>query len=307
MQRYVLIVIVLCSTLILYAQRPNSIQWSYVERYAPLAIQEMNHSGIPASITLAQGILESASGRSYLAVEGNNHFGIKCGNDWRGPSLRRTDDAPNECFRAYNSVEESYRDHSKILTKRQRYAFLFSYDRTDYKAWAHGLKKAGYATNPNYAYSLIGLIEAYRLYEYDGLTKHKDDYYHEAKIPAIDKQSLLGGYYQIHKTNRSYYIVAVGGETLKSLAKQLKISARKLSKYNELPRIHQLKQGEIIYLSKKQVRGDKSMRGKPYVVQAGDSMHSIAQRYAIRLKSLYKLNGLSPEDTIAEGDLIWLW
>lgn len=282
-----------------YAQRPNSLYWAYIEQYAPLAVKEMKHSGVPASITLAQGLLESGAGRSYLATEGKNHFGIKCGGDWRGPSLRRTDDAPNECFRAYASVEDSYRDHSNFLRTRQRYAFLFNYAPTDYKAWAHGLKQAGYATNPQYAYSLIGLIEAYRLFEYD-VDKHRDKGH---TLPVSSSQEA----YAVSKVNDTYYIIARGGETFKSLSKVLGVSTRKLVKYNELPRHYVFRAGEVVMMSKKQKRGHEGLAGQPYRVQEGDTMHSIAQRYAIRLKSLYQLNGLSSEYRISVGDLLWLY
>lgn len=291
-----------CSVGNIYAQRSNSVQWAYIEKYAALAQKEMKHSGVPASITLAQGLLESGAGRSYLAVQGNNHFGIKCGNDWRGPSLRRTDDAPNECFRAYRSVEESYRDHSDFLAKRQRYAFLFHYDRTDYIAWAHGLKKAGYATNPKYAYSLIGLIEAYRLYEYD--TKQAKS--KSTSKQHIERDAMLGGRYLVSMANSTYYVIAQGGETCEALSAIVHVSANKLAAYNELPRDHRFTPGEIVYLQKKQKRGHESLGAEPHVVQEGESLHSISQRYAVQLKALYRLNQLLDSYSPKVGDLIWL-
>jgi len=140
--------------------------WNYILQYRDIAISEMNRAGIPASITLAQGLLESGIGESRLAVEGNNHFGIKC-HDWKGPSVNHTDDAPNECFRKYNNAYESYLDHSDFLTGRKRYQVLFTYDREDYKRWAKGLKRCGYATNPKYADLLIQKIELYYLHIFD--------------------------------------------------------------------------------------------------------------------------------------------
>ena len=127
----------------------------------------MYRTGVPASITLAQGIIESRSGQSALAVDGNNHFGIKCHNSWQGRTMLADDDRKNECFRAYDSAEESFRDHSDFLRYRDRYKFLFDYELTDYKSWAYGLKKAGYATDPSYPTKLIGVIERYQLYRYD--------------------------------------------------------------------------------------------------------------------------------------------
>lgn len=146
-------------------------QWAndeqYIQRFAPYAVEEMEKYNIPASITLAQGLLETGGGQSRLAQEGNNHFGIKCKEDWTGRTMRHTDDAPNECFRVYDDPRESYEDHSKFLAYRKYYVNLFKLDPKDYRAWAHGLKKAGYATNPRYAYILIDRIEKYKLYEFD--------------------------------------------------------------------------------------------------------------------------------------------
>lgn len=152
------------------AQKPTGSKFTaedYIRMYEKLAIRQMKKHGIPASITLAQGILESANGNSDLARNANNHFGIKCTTDWGGKSYYKDDDEPNSCFRKYPNVESSYEDHSDFL-KRKRYAALFSLKRTDYKGWAHGLKKAGYATNPKYPELLINLIERYSLYKYDG-------------------------------------------------------------------------------------------------------------------------------------------
>ncbi|MBM3432521.1 MAG: hypothetical protein FJX92_05915 [Bacteroidetes bacterium] len=139
----------------------------YLDRYHVLAVDEMRRSGVPASITLAQGICESAAGSSRLALEGNNHFGIKCKKEWTGPTITHTDDFPNECFRKYASAEESYRDHSEFLRTRPHYAFLFTLDPLDYKGWAYGLKRAGYATSPTYPESLLRVIELYQLHQYD--------------------------------------------------------------------------------------------------------------------------------------------
>ncbi|WP_206105958.1 glucosaminidase domain-containing protein [Olivibacter sp. XZL3] len=153
----------------------------YISRYKAIAIQEMNTYGIPASITLAQGLLESANGNSTLAQEANNHFGIKCTSDWKGASFFKDDDAINDCFRVYRSPEDSFRDHSEFLL-RKRYAALFELDKDDYTGWAHGLKKAGYATNPRYAELLIDLIERYGLYEYDRGEKAPEKIHREERV-----------------------------------------------------------------------------------------------------------------------------
>lgn len=165
-------VIIFISLLLLQlaAAAQGTPQERYIQKWAPTAVREMYRSGVPASITLAQGILESRYGLSSLATEGNNHFGIKCHKDWKGKSMRYDDDAKGECFRVYDSAEESFQDHSDFLRYRDRYKFLFDLKTTDYKGWAYGLKKAGYATDPNYPAKLIKYIEDYRLYEYDTMT-----------------------------------------------------------------------------------------------------------------------------------------
>ena len=170
-------VIIFISLLLLQlaAAAQGTPQERYIQKWAPTAVREMYRSGVPASITLAQGILESRYGLSSLATEGNNHFGIKCHKDWKGKSMRYDDDAKGECFRVYDSAEESFQDHSDFLRYRDRYKFLFDLKTTDYKGWAYGLKKAGYATDPNYPAKLIKYIEDYRLYEYDTMTTEDSD------------------------------------------------------------------------------------------------------------------------------------
>lgn len=168
MKNHILFNLLLFVSLSLSAQiKVNQTTQNYIDQYQNIAIKEMEKFGIPASITMAQGILESGSGKSELSISSNNHFGIKCHKSWSGEKVYHDDDAKQECFRKYNTVEESYEDHSLFLKNGQRYAFLFKLSRTDYKGWAHGLKKAGYATNPQYAYRLIDLIEAYDLHKLD--------------------------------------------------------------------------------------------------------------------------------------------
>lgn len=185
----------------------------YVLQYAPLAQQEMKKFGIPASITLAQGLLESQAGMGKLAVKSNNHFGIKCHKGWRGPSVSHDDDAKGECFRKYKKVEQSYRDHSVFLRNRSRYSDLFKMKKTDYVSWAHGLKKAGYATDPTYAYKLISLIERYKLWQFDG-SKNPID---------IPKKPKRKGIYAVQQ-----------GDTLYSISKKFDLSVEKLMKLNAL-------------------------------------------------------------------------
>ncbi len=260
----------------------------YIAQYKDMAIEQMQRYGIPASITLAQGLLESGAGRSELATKANNHFGIKCGGDWRGKYMLKDDDARNEKFRVYRSAAESYEDHSRFLSGRERYASLFKLSITDYKGWAHGLKRAGYATNPRYAHNLIDIIERYNLDRYD-------------RKPG-KRSAAEGVKHEVRMCNDNYYIIARRGDTFKSLSKEMGVRARKLRKYNEVGRSYVPEEGDIVYLEKKRKRADRSLRGKVHVVENGESIHKIAQKYGIRMQTLYKKNRL-PEDYSAKvGD-----
>ncbi len=281
--------------------RRNTLYQQYINQYKDLAIQQMLRYRIPASITLAQGLLESGAGRSDLAIKGNNHFGIKC-HDWTGATTYHDDDLRQECFRAYNTVLESYEDHSRFLSTKPRYRKLFSLSQTDYRGWAHGLKAAGYATNPQYAYKLINIIELYGLDQYDR-AKTYDRYiarHSGTERISPDNPTLHPIYY----FNKNYYIYAREGETFKKLSKEIGISARKLAKYNERDKRETLHKGDIIYLKKKQKRAPKEFKHRPHVVKAGDSMYLIAQKYGMRLESLYKKNGLGPDYQIRVGDTL---
>jgi LysM repeat protein len=270
----------------LQAQRRNSRYTDYIHKYAPLAVEQMKLHQIPASITLAQGLLESAAGMSALARKSNNHFGIKCHSDWRGKRVRYTDDAPNECFRAYDKVYDSYEDHSRFLKRGPRYAFLFKLKVTDYKGWARGLKKAGYATDPSYANRLITIIEDYELYKYDAQALSKRE---TRKLEReLKKKPWLAAPHKVFLSNGLAYVVARNGDTFENLGKEFDISWRKLVKYNDLHKDYTLEEGDIIYLKKKMKKALKPYRS--YVVRDGDSMHSISQKYGIRLKYLYKMN-----------------
>ena len=281
--------------------RWNSVYQEYIDQYKDLAIEEMLRYNIPASITLAQGIFESGAGRSELSVKGNNHFGIKC-HGWTGRSVYHDDDARNECFRAYDNVLQSYEDHSKFLRYNVRYNSLFTLQRTDYRGWAQGLKACGYATNPRYADKLIELIELYKLYELDKATSY-DKFM--AKRGGYDKPVSQGmSLHPIKIYNKNYYIIARAGDTFKGIGEEIDISYRKIAKYNERDKNDVLHAGEIIYLKKKQKKADKVYKNRPHIVKAGESMYSIAQRYGIRLKSLYKKNHLSPDYQARVGDTL---
>ncbi|WP_298451656.1 glucosaminidase domain-containing protein [uncultured Prevotella sp.] len=301
MRRWYLVVLCLILSVSLNAQMKwNSKYQAYIDKYKDLAISEMLKYNIPASITLAQGLLESGAGTSELTRKGNNHFGIKC-HDWLGATTYHDDDEEQECFRAYRDAYESYEDHSKFLARQPRYKRLFSLKRTDYKGWAHGLKSCGYATNPNYAKKLIGIIELYKLHQFDNAKKFDKFMVERSEVKNISPDIKL---HPIHIYNKNYYLNARQGDTFKSIAKEVGISYRKLAKYNERDKNDKLIAGEIIYLKKKQKKADKVYKNRPHRVKTGESMYSIAQYYGIRLSSLYKMNKLSPEYNIKVGDYL---
>lgn len=276
-------------------QKWNQRYQTYIDQYRDMAIEQMLRNKIPASITLAQGILESGAGNSELVKKGNNHFGIKC-HGWTGRTVHKDDDAKQECFRAYKNAQESYEDHSKFLTKNKRYSQLFSLSITDYKGWAHGLKACGYATNPNYAPMLINLIELYKLYEYDRAKSYD-------KFMAQNSGHRQDGFlHPIHIYNKNYFLQARKGDTFKSIGKEIGISGKKIAKYNERDYNSPLVENEMIWLKKKQKKAEASYKKRPHRVKAGESMYSIAQYYGIRLKSLYKMNKLSPDYELRIGD-----
>ncbi len=272
----------------------------YIETYKDIAIKKQQEYKIPASITLAQGILESGSGNSKLAQKANNHFGIKCHKGWTGKTFRMDDDAKNECFRKYKKAEDSYRDHSLFLTQRGRYSFLFEYKTTDYKKWAHGLKKAGYATNPKYPQLLIRIIEKYNLQQYDTEVPSKKS--NDSKkikgaasnigIADFEKAEVWpSSGRQIYKNNRKNLIIIEKGDTFYGLAEEFEMYQWQFRKYNDLDKNHVLKIGEVIYLQKKRRKADR--KHKAYVVKQGDSMWKISQMYGVRLSRLYKMNNMT--------------
>lgn len=285
------------------AQRRNSRYNEYIKQYSSLAVDQMNRYKIPASITLAQGLLESGAGQSVLARKSNNHFGIKCHNTWRGRKVYHDDDARDECFRAYRKVEESYEDHSKFLTQGARYAFLFKLKITDYKGWARGLKKAGYATDPSYANRLITIIEDYDLYKYDTKGMSKREARRWAK--ELKKKPWLANPHQVYLANGLAYVMARDGDTFRLLGGEFDISWKKLVDYNDLHKEYTIEAGDIIYLKKKNKKAQK-----PYtvhIVRDGESMHSISQKYGIRLKNLYKMNRKDADEYVPEvGDRLRL-
>ena len=283
------------------AQRRSKAYEDYIRKYRKIAVDEMKRYHVPASITLAQGLLESGAGKSQLARKSNNHFGIKCGKYWEGRTVRANDDAPNECFRAYRHPKDSYRDHSKFLRGGTRYASLFKLKITDYKGWARGLKRCGYATSPTYANQLINIIELYKLHHYDKAKKYDKFMVERSSVKDADTGLNL---HPIHIYNKNYYLKARPGDTFRSIGKEVGISYKKIAKYNERDKDDKLVPGEIIYLKKKQKKAEKTYKRRPHRVKAGESMYSIAQYYGIRLSSLYKMNDLGPDYSIQVGDLL---
>jgi len=289
MKRHLIYLLTIFVCLSLQAQTRNKQYEDYIKQYRDLAVDEMKKYHIPASITLAQGLLESGAGQSTLARKSNNHFGIKCGSDWQGKTVRHNDDARGECFRAYKHPKQSYEDHSKFLAGRPRYASLFKLKITDYKGWARGLKKAGYATDPRYAQRLIDIIELYDLDKYD-------------KKGGLKWMKENPNPHQPYIANGLLYIVVRVGDTWKSISKEFDISQKKLRKYNDLYKGYELQPGDILYLEKKNRKAQKEHI--VHVLRAGESMYLISQKYGIRLKNLYKLNKMDAEDPSPEAGTI---
>ena len=313
MKRYILIVLTFAvcprSTIAGPTIRWNQTYQNYFDKYKNLAIKEMQRYGIPASITLAQGVLESGAGQSKLAIVASNHFGIKC-HDWTGRTISHDDDLTGECFRAYDTVLDSFEDHSKFLSGRKRYNCLFNLSKYDYRGWAHGLKRAGYATNPQYAYKLIEIIEVYKLYQYDN-AKFVEPF--EPTRPEItkkptSKQNMLNtGLRNFRAFNENCYVTAHAGDTYKDIAKEVNISEKKLAKYNEQDIDKQLYEGEIVWLRKKQKHAPSEYRNRPHIVQPSESLYDISQKYGIRLKNLIKMNKKLVKRGICTNDKIRLY
>jgi LysM repeat protein len=297
----------------------------YINLYTDLAIKEMKIYHIPASITLAQGILESENGNSPLAIEANNHFGIKCHEEWTGKTYNHDDDVKNECFRKYAKAEDSFRDHSEFLTTRDRYKPLFDLDITDYKGWAYGLKQAGYATNPRYPEILIRIIEENGLAELDGVDSrqlaagHKEpavsgqrsavDTHHSAlktqnsSIPAVFELAGRGGNDRVIFLNNDVkFILAREGDDFNKIASEFGIYSWQIREYNDLTSGDKLVSGQKVYLEKKK----KKAKYDSYIIQQGETLYSVAQDFGIRLNALCRINGIQVGDVVSEGDKLCL-
>ena len=259
----------------------------YIEKYSSLAVKQMHQYKIPASITLAQGILESNNGNSRLAVKANNHFGIKC-HGWEGKKIFADDDKKNECFRNYKNVLESFVDHSLFLNKYSRYEFLFDYKITDYKSWAKGLKKAGYATNSKYPELLIKIIEENKLYQFDR--------------EKIDKNLISGKRNIYMHPNKIKYVISQNQETYETIAKSLNIKLKQILKYNEDNKLSVLKVGTKVFIQPKRNRSKQ----RTHVVKKGEDLRSISQTYGIKMKSFKKRNELILKNGLNNGDKLRL-
>jgi hypothetical protein len=280
---------------------------AYIEKYKLLAVKQQREYRIPASITLAQGLLESAAGNSRLARQGNNHFGIKCKDEWRGGRIYHDDDEKNECFRTYKSVEESYTDHSLFLAKRKYYVSLFDLNIYDYKGWAYGLQRCGYATDKSYGAKLVQIIETYELYKYDRArivekTPVKDDIYEIKIFPPENRKLPVNWRRRIMETNEVHYIEAQENDTYEFIAYDTRMKLKRLLKYNDSTPEQKLKKGDRVYLQGKRKYASKENR--VHVVKNGESLHSISQLYGMKLKSIYKLNKIKDSYTPKPGDTL---
>lgn len=318
MKKFLLIVAVMFASRG-YAQLTPEVIAAYISNYKDLAVAEMQRSGVPASITLAQGILETEAGRSDLVLRSNNHFGIKCKSSWTGEKVYHDDDAKGECFRKYSSAEDSYKDHSDYLKMTQRYASLFTLDPTNYKGWATGLRAAGYATNPKYAHILIKYIELYNLNDYTLIAMGKMQGEEMAVAvtgpipqvtsgPAAEPRLMpekpevkypLGEF----KINDTRVVWAAPGTPLKDIARRYALTIPWLQDFNELPAgSESLQQGQLVFLQRKRKQGSKEFR----IVAEAEDLYSIAQEEGIRLESLLKFNQLSMEMRPAPGEKLYL-
>ncbi len=296
----------------------------YVARYKQIAIDHMEKYGIPASITMAQGILESDCGNSSLSKSSNNHFGIKCKSNWTGRSVSYDDDAPNECFRAYDSVEESYKDHAEFLDNSPRYDSLFAYSSSDYRSWARGLKAAGYATASHYTDLLIKIIEEEQLFLLDKdnggelyANRHKQE---EAKsdrgaVAAIPEGSIdpnrygvtINAHkgYNIERTNGLYFTRAKSGDSIESIAAVFEISKNNLRRFNDLKKGAAIQQGDIIFIERKSNKWESDDK-RSHQAGSGETLYSISQKYGIRLSRLARLNNMKSDSKIKTSQIIKL-
>jgi len=309
--RSFLVVVLSVLMLTVFAQEKRISRTEYIESYKDEAIKEMNRSGVPASITLAQGILESGDGNSDLAKKAKNHFGIKCHSDWKGGTYIHDDDKKDECFRKYKTVLESYRDHSEFL-KKKRYEFLFDLKITDYKGWAKGLKQAGYATNPKYPQLLIGIIEKNNLSQYDtakaSVVKEKKERKgkkektkKKEKTPVKTSKRRGSHPTKLHENNIRY-IEVKSGDSFEKIAEEFNMGDWQLYKYNDWDKEQDLFEEGILFLQPKRGKAQEEF----HIVLEGESMWSISQQYGIKLNKLYRKNRMSLGSEPKTGQKLYL-
>jgi LysM repeat protein len=317
--RPLFLLLVLMTTVIISRAQKNQVIQDYISTYKDLAIAEMQRTGVPASIKLAQGIHETMAGTSKLVMKSNNHFGIKCKTNWTGESVSHDDDARGECFRKYSTPEDSYRDHSNFLKNSPRYATLFALDPTDYEGWANGLKKAGYATNPRYPAVIIKLVEEYQLQDYTLIAMGKQVPGKEevvtavitpptdavvltanpASEPAVEKPSYPAGEFQINETR---VVFITKGTSYLSVAQQYNVSLARLFEFNEMREAEMAADDQLVYLQRKRKTGKADF----HIVKAGETLRGIAQSEGIRLEMLLEYNFLKGEMQPAVGEQLSL-
>ena len=317
--------ILLCISVQLGAQVRQTRE-EYISRYMPIAIAHMERYGIPASITMAQGILESDCGNSLLSMKSNNHFGIKCKRNWTGDKVYHDDDAKGECFRSYPTVEASYQDHAEFLDTQPRYDSLFAYSPTDYKSWARGLKAAGYATAPDYAQRLCRIIEEAQLFlldQPDGerlyasrsgrkITDPEGWFTDQTSMErpadassAVDPDNYrvtinAHNGYNVYATNGVHYVLAKENDTFENIGRKFRLSPRNLRKFNDLKdKKAQPVPGEAVYIERKRKRWEGNSRH--HICRQGETAYSVGQSYAIRTRSIEKLNKLRKDEELAAG------
>jgi LysM repeat protein len=303
-------VIFLFISLMSFPQSRNKAYLAYIEQYHQLAEKQQKEHGIPASIILSQGILESGAGQSSFAIESNNHFGIKC-TDWTGDKIYRDDDIKNECFRKYDRVLDSYEDHAQFLKKRPRYSFLFNLDPSDYEGWAHGLKKAGYATDPTYAYKLISLIEVYDLHRFDidpnyMVSNSKTE---RNNLKENENHGSIGSVnafvsHVVVKVNGVKFVTTQSGDTYAAIADEFRMPEERIRSYNEVNSTIILHPGERVFIAKKKKKAPKNC--ETHAVQEGESVHSISQDYGIKIESIYKMNKIPFSEGVKLGQVLKL-
>jgi LysM repeat protein len=314
--KFRILALLLLLTHILPAQSPDQIN-NYINNYKLLAISEMQRSGIPASIILAQGIHETSAGTSDLVLASNNHFGIKCKSNWTGQVVYHDDDARGECFRSYAAAEDSYRDHSDYLIQTPRYAFLFKLNPEDYESWAYGLKKAGYATNVKYSQILIKLIREYDLEKYSliALGKLPPEKITDGRLTKDNNPEVIEGFVDssLQKSPSSYpegpfsineakVIYARAGVSLLSVSVQYEIPLSRLLEFNDMNQENVLTNDQLIYLQRKRKVGYTSI----HIVQQGESMYGICQTEGVRYENILEYNHLKPGEEPAPGEKIYL-